>query len=573
MLKNLETASIENDLRLDGQQQCGKLEWLEASYRDTGDFWRSLKGAFDARFATHGTSTLYSKYNFYHDIIVRNRNSTAPAFCWYEFASGIRSISYSELGSLATAKAGNWARLGLLPGQTLCIIRTMGVEMTVELLAALKTGCRISFLYPQGRSFLQRRLEALKPDHITIDDRHISLLSAWNMLVLPEGDIGKRIHNEREQSFTYSSGQVVFSCFNPCGYEPLVPTDITCDAAYLCALRDATITLGIEPGQVYAAPGFHFMETGPALLLAGLLCGATYLHLTPKDIEAKPELVVQKPVKAFGVSKKVRDILLEKQVEAGASWECWFRNPAESQDLEQWHYFIRHLKLDNNYAFNLRWDAALGGCSLFSVRRKGMAHMTVLPVPGSEWCLGELSGGEGASLMDIGTYVLSAPGAPEEEKILTADMIAKNRQEWIFTGVSTLHREGRTFPVEEILSSLRDMEARYGVFCSFADVPLIDPGSGHRIVLLVFRGANTGFNEARVLSDIQSTITREMGEEFQPDKIEFFPMYPRFLSTAGVDHSWCRNSFLTGALSRRSRGEIFPCITRLRECLIKIQGC
>jgi len=333
------------------------------------------------------------------------------------------------------------------------------------------------------------------------------------------------------------------------------------------------ITLGIGRGQVYAAPGFHFMETCPALLLAGLLSGATYLHLTPKDIEANPELVVRKRVKAFGVSKKVRDILLEKQVEAGNSWECWFRNPAESQDLEQWHYFIRRLKLDNCYAFNLRWDAALGGCSLFSVRRKGMAHMAVLPVPGSAWCLGELSGGGGASFTDIGTYSLSAPCAPEEEQRVTADMIARNRQEWIFTGVNALHREGRIFPVEEILSSLRNMETRYGLFCSLVGVPLIDPGSGHRIVLLVFRGAKAGFNEAQVLSEIRSTISQEMGEEFQPDKIEFFPMYPRFLSAAEVDHQWCRNSFLTGALSRRSRGGIFHCINRLRDCLMKIQGC
>ena len=571
MLQVLETASIENDLRLDGQQPCGKLEWLEDSYRDTGDFWRALKGAFDARYAVHGVSALFSRYNFYHDIIVRNRNNTAPALSWYDLASGFRSISYSELGAIATAKAGFWARLGLRPGQTLCIIRPMGLEMAVELLAALKTGCRISFLHPQGKGFLQRRLEALKPDHIIIDERYLPLLSVWSKLVLAEGDVGKNIHHEREQSFTYPSGQVVFSCFNPCGPEPHVPTDITSDAAYLCALRDGVIALGLGPGQVYAAPGFHFMETHPALLLAGLLCGATYLHLMPKDIAANPELVVQQPIKAFGVSRKVRDILLEKKVDAGSSWECWFRNPAESQDLEQWHSFVRSLKLEKAFAFNLRLDSALGGCSLFSIRRKGMAHMNVMPVPGGAWCLGDLSGGDFASFTDIGTYSLSAPGAPEEEKRVTADIIAKNGHEWIFAGINTFHREGRIFPVEEILLSLRDMEARYRFFCSIVDIPLIDPGSGHRIVLLVFRGANTGVNEARLLSEIRSVITREMGDEFQPDKVEFFPMYPRFLSVTEVDHQWCCSQYLTGALFRRSRGEIFRCITRLRECIIKME--
>jgi hypothetical protein len=427
-------------------------------------------------------------------------------------------------------------------------------------------------LPPQGRGFLQRRLESLNPDHISIDERHIPLLSEWSKLVLKGGDVRKSIIHEREQSFTYQSGQVVFSCFNPCGYEPQVPTDISSDAAYLCALRDGIIALGLGPGQMYAAPGFHQMEVYPALLIAGLLCGATYLHLMPKDIAANPELVAQKPVKAFGVSKKVRDILLGKKVETDISWECWFRNPAESHDMEQWHHFIRNLKLDNAYAFNLRWDAALGGCSLFSIRRKGMAHMNVMPVPGGAWCLGELSGGEGASVSDIGTYTLSAPGAPEEEKRVTVDIIAKNGHEWIYAGINTFHREGRIFPVEEILLSLSNVEIRYRIFFSIVDVPLIDPGSRHRIVLLVFRGANTGLDEARILSEIHSKITQEMGDEFQPDKIEFFPLYPRFLSVAEVDHQWCRSRYLTGSLSRRAKGEISYNITRLRECLIKMEG-
>jgi hypothetical protein len=266
----------------------------------------------------------------------------------------------------------------------------------------------------------------------------------------------------------------------------------------------------------------------------------------------------------------VRDILLEKQVDAGSSWESWFRNPAESQDMEQWHYFIRNLKLENTFAFNVRWSSSLGGCSLFSIRRKGMAHMNVMPVPGSSWTL---SDGDSASLTDAGTYTMSAPGPPEEEKMMAmADIIVQNGHEWIYAGMNASHREGRFFPAEEILQSLRDMEIRYGFFCSLVDVPLIDPGSGHRIVLLVFRGANTGFNEARLISEIRSNITREMGDEFQPDKIEFFPLYPRFLSATEVDHQWCRSQYLTGSLFRKSRGDIFHCITRLREGIIKMEG-
>jgi hypothetical protein len=564
----LETALMENDLRLDGQQPCRKLEWLEESYRDTEGFWSALKRTFDARFAAQGVSSLFNRYNFYHDIIIRNLNNSAPALCWHNPASGFRNISYRELGSMAAAKASTWTHLGLKPGQTLCIIRPLCLELIGETLAALKTGCRISFLPPQGKGFLRRRIEALQPDFIAADSMHLPVMSEWSDKVLAECEPRENLSFERERSFTYSSGQTVFICFDPCGHEILVPSEITSDAAYLCALRDGMISLGLGPGHVYAAPGFHFMETYPSLLLAGLLCGATYLHLSPKAIAENPELVVQKPVKVFGVSKKVRDILLDKPLEVGSAWECWFRNPAESVDMEQWHFFVRSLKIEKAYAFNLRWDAALGGCSLFSIRRKGTAHMNVMPVPGSSWCLGDLSGGGFESSTDIGTYTVSIPGASEKEKRATCDIIARNRNEWIFAGINTSHREGRNFRFHEILDSLRTIETRYAFFCSFVDVPLVDPGSGHRIILLVFRGAKRGLDEGRLSSEIRSVITQEMGDEFQPDRIDFFPLYPRFLPAMEVDHEWCRSQYFAGSLGRRSRGEIFQCITRLRECIV-----
>jgi hypothetical protein len=566
----LEAAAIENGLRLDGQRPYVRLEWLEESYGDTESFWHALKKTSDARFAVPSVSSFFSRYGFYHDIIVRNLNNPAPALSWYELASGFRNVSYRELGAMADAKAGFWARLGVKPGQTLCIIRAMCPELIFEMLAALKMGCVLSFLPPQGKGFLQRRLDALQPDHIVIDAMHSSLLSSWSKRVLAEDTQRDAVYPQRERFFMYPSGQTVFRSFNPCGYEPHIPSDVACDAAYLCALRDGVIALGLGPGHVYAAPGFHCMETCPSLLLAGLLCGATYLHLSPKVIAARPELVIEQPIKAFGVSKKVRDILLETQIHADDSWECWFRNPAESQDMDQWHYFIQRLKLENAYAFNLRWDAAMGGCSLFSIRRKGMAHMNVMPAPGNAWCLGDLFGVGKESSTDIGTYSISAPGAPGAEMRGTADVIARNRQEWVFAGLNLFNKEGRTYPVQEILESLRNMGNRYSFFSSFVDVPQTDPGSGHRGVLLIFRGAKAGFDDAMLLSHIRSLITQDMGDEFQPDEIKIFPLYPRFLQDAEVDHQWCRSQYLTGSLFRRSREEIFQCTTRLRNCIMNM---
>jgi hypothetical protein len=571
MLKHFDTGAVEDSLRQTERRQGIELQWLEESCRDPGHFWTLVKGAFDQRFSRHSHSVLLSKYDFYYDSIIRNSNNSGPALIWYELVSGLRSLSYKELGILASAQASKWTHLGLVPGKTICIIRPIGVDLAVEMLAGLKTGCRISLLSPQGRGLVARRLEALKPDHITIDDRHISLVPQWSGLILPNdnGD-GKRYH-ERESSYTYPSGQVAFRCFGSYGGGSSLPIDIPCDTGYLCALRDGFIALGIGPGQIYAAPGFHYEEVYPFLLLAGLLCGATYLHLLPKDIAAHPELVVQYPMKAFGVSAEVRDILLERPMEVGDAWDSWFRNPAESQDLDLWQDLVRVLRLEKSYAFNMRWNAGLGGGTLFSIRRKGMTHTTVLPVPGNAWCLADLSSGRDVSPTDIGLYAQAEPGGLEGQKRVTADIIARNGRELLFRGVHGLHRKGRIFPVEDILMSLRELGSRYRFFYSIVAIPMSGSSNGQRIVFLVFRGATGNSAESRLLAEIRSTINREAGDEFQPDSIEFFSLYPRFQSVGEVDHGWCRQQYLTGALQRKSRSEIVECITRLRGSLLEME--
>ena len=151
MPQELNTALIEDELRRDSQQSCGKLQWLEDSYKKPEEFCRGLKSAFDARFAMQGASSLFTRYDFYYDIIVRNRDNTAPALFWNDLADGLSEISYRDLGIKARGKASLWAHLGLEPGRTLCIIRPMGLDLAVDLLAALMTGCRISFLPPPGK--------------------------------------------------------------------------------------------------------------------------------------------------------------------------------------------------------------------------------------------------------------------------------------------------------------------------------------------------------------------------------------------------------------------------------------
>jgi hypothetical protein len=90
-------------------------------------------------------------------------------------------------------------------------------------------------------------------------------------------------------------------------------------------------------------------------------------------------------------------------------------------------------------------------------------------------------------------------------------------------------------------------------------------------VLLAFRGSKTIIEDGRLLSEIRSVVADDMGDEFQPDKIELFPLYPRFLPDMQVDHAWCRTQYLNGSLFRRKKVDFFRNMTRLRECIMAME--
>lgn len=568
MQKNLQIAAIENELRLDSQQPCGKLEWLDSSYSNNEDFWRSLKGAADELLPVKLSSILFTQYNFHYDFIVRNLGLSNPALSWYEPASGFKSLSYRELGDLVSARATAWKGAGLKPGQTVCIIRPMGLDLIVELFAALKIGCKAVVLPQRGSSFIRRRLEALDPPFIAADARVLPVLKPWRDRVCPEAIKGGYFNDDARDSHVYKSGSPVFAVYDPANPESLEPTDIAGDTAYLGALRDGLLCLGLGPGQAYCAPGLEFMETCPSLFMAGLMCGATYIHLKPDDIESSPQLVTKNKVKAFGVSKKVREILTARPVDAAGAWQSWFRNPAEAADMDGWHHFIKKLNLLNSYSFNLRWNPAAGGCTMMSARRKGAAHMNVLPAPGSGWQFADAAGAP--VLADFGNFALATPGIPGNEEMKPSrDIIMKHSGELMFGGIDTVHRRGMIYAQNEVFEVLK--AAFRGFYLSSAAVPQVDPAHPWLIVLLAFHGAQT-VDQAKTAAEIMAAVKDELGEEYLPDKVEFLPLYPRFLPDMQIDHEWCREQYLSGRLALRTENPAFRGITRIRACLLKSAG-
>jgi hypothetical protein len=617
---------IEEELARDKVKPVRGLVWLEESYRDPAAFWHSLKTSQDAFSPLTGKSIPFRQYDFYHDLITRNRRLTTPALRLYDSLSGWQEISYSELDSAASRQAASWTQLQVEPGQVLCIMYPVGVKYVVSLLAAFKTGLTVSFLPPQGSSFLQKRLQALNPDYIITEEIFSTLVPGWQDRLLPEhGQVSTQMSNIQastmdaansifpDRSHTYLAGEVIARCFDPSSRTPHVPKELTADAAYLCPLRDGIIALGLRPGAMVAGLGLHFLESYPGLLLASMLTGGTYLHLGPDDIAANPKLLTAYPARIAGISQKVRDILLRNPVEVGKLWYSWFRNPAESFDLDEWQSFIQALKLEDAYAANLKWDAALGGCSLFSIKRKGQAHPHVLPSAGVPWCLTGLSGTGSGFLGDCGLFSPVSVGrkAPPyilpsamiggekaektaektEEETAGVSVLARSRKEWLFAGSllsGSSVRAGRVYPGDEILETIRAPHPgplpegegdkggtikgqgpvrAIGPYCSIVQVPVSGTVAADSLfVFLIFTGAGgAGMDEAAICKKVRSTIEREMGQEFLPDRIQFFPLLPRCDAEGNIDHNWCQNQYLNGCFSRKSRQEIYRSLTCLRE--------
>jgi hypothetical protein len=589
----LDLSHIERCLSLEGAERCPEQSWLRESYRDPPRFWQGLRAYVDAVSPLMTKSVPLGRYDFYHDLVVRHQRSQAAAFTWYEPNATVAELSFRQLAVAASRRAAAWQRAGLLPGQVVCILRPLGVELQVSLCAALKLGLTFSLLPPLGRRFVGRRIANLGPERIDTDEVHLPLLPAEAcQLVLPAGDNGDGGGGgghpggsggasgagvsdgglDVERSHSYPSGATVALLFDPSSPTPAVPRPLSADAAYLWPLRDGVVALGLRPGQAMAAPGMHFLDTQPAMLFAAMLAGATFCHLELDQLAREPSLLLARPLRALGVSAELRELLLEKPLAVGERWACWFRDPAAAGGRERFSAFISQLHLEGMPVLNLRYGAALGGCSLFSPRRRGQAHAEVLPSAGIPWFLASLTEDGQESVTGYGRLALASPAGDEDRVTTTPNVLARLGNTWVFAASLLAGSQGRHYPSDEVLAVLADahLEGCQGASVCLCPGP---DGEGARaegeqvVVLILFCGAGGGVDEARLLAQARRRIEWELGAEFLPQRAHCFPLRPRQAASGEVDHRWCRDQYLSGALARKARDPFFRTLSRLREVL------
>ena len=546
--------------RSDGEKP-EPLPWLSESYCEPEKFWNALKIKRETFFKMPGKSIPFVSYNFFHDIILCNINSITPAFRWFDPDDGWCEISYSELGRLSCQMAASFQISGVKQGDRLCLINRLNKDFLIRLLSALKIGAVISILPPLGEKFLAKRINELSPDYISCEEQFHYLVQPFADIVLSEkGNAGD---SDIETSHSYEAESTVFLAFDQSCTTTHIPVDVACDTAYLNAMRDGIIALGVKPGRSIAAPDFDFLESQPGLILAVLVNGGTFVHIEPEELLKKPALLLKYKLENVGLTTRVRDSFLKKQLPVKDNWKCWFRNPSESMNLMKWNEFTEAADIKEIPAMNLKWEASLCGCSFFSPKITGEAHLEVFPSAGCNWKLTDISGNTLEAFDQFGMLSVSFPGKENDECFFTTNMITKNDSKLIFSGNNVKGRFGRHYPVDEIRDIIKEVES-----CSLCSIDISSsPAEPVRrfITLMIFTGSYNDFDEASIIKQIKEKIIKEYSKFYLMDKYVFYPLLPRFTEGKRIDHKWCSSQCSNGSFIKKSKDELHHCLTVMKE--------
>lgn len=529
-------------------------EWLQPSWQQPAPFWKGLHAYWERRQACQSKSVPLSRYNFYYDLLERQKDRMATAMLWFEKGNWQR-WSHAELSRVVNGLAANWETKNVQPGEILCILHPFGPHWLAALLAGLRLGLTVCVLPPQGNAFVRRRLESTAPHWLAIDQLYRHQLGfEWQEKVLPNELLSSA---PARRPYEYPAQDVAALCFDPASPTPELALPVSADSLYLGALRDGIFGLGLKTGQTCAAPGWHLLESQPSLLLAVLLCGGAWLHIDLADLENHGERLLEQPIHVLGISSRLRDQLRRNPPAGEKPWRYWFRHPAESVDFTLWQDFVRKLQLEKTYSGNLLWNAAWGGAILFSPRSYGRHHLTVLPAAGQIWQLGIV---DSPDLPCLGGWGRLALGSEQDGEVAWTPrpyLMVPYLNAWNYLGQYPQGRAGRTYPRLEVLDLLAG-KLRYA---ALVEASVDRGGADPRHVVLAFGGEIDA-------AALQALIATELGEEFLPDRVEVLPFLPKLSAEGGADQEWCQFHYLSGELYRRQRSAMHLCLSELKRLIL-----
>jgi hypothetical protein len=364
-------------------QPLGEARWLAESHGAPDRFFEALCTYNSRLFVPQAKSSPAVGFDLYHDAISRHASSTtAERVAWRGFhrERGQISLSYGELHERASRLSAVLRERGAKPGQPIGILLHFDMGALIALAAVLRVGGIACLVPPLGERYVARRLNAVKPA-LVISERVFQRLCAPHKPVLLS-ESGRAPADT--DSHTYAPKAPALMLLSPLRDPPWLPVPVPGSLAYLRALCDAMCIYGLRPSDGLCAPGFDPVQHQPALWLAALLVGATFVDLEPAELERDPSLLPKLGVTCLGINVATRDILRKAPSLSLPRLLSWFRSPLEPFDAEAWRDLLPRHGLGGVPALSVYSDATQGGALLFSSRSKNKHAVLslVLPAPG-----------------------------------------------------------------------------------------------------------------------------------------------------------------------------------------------
>lgn len=561
-------------------------EWLREAYADPAGFWAQAAPELIAEAPGVPRSAVFQWYNLFHELGPRHALGARAAHQDYSPGRGYRAESYAALSTRAHALASAWRARGVVPGAAVCVVLEVSAAYVTCLLAAFCCGATLTVLPPDGPSFVRRALRAVAgaskppaapPGASAPPASPVYVVAGTTARPWVEREPGLELLDWESaprqgdasliEPHRYDAAEPAARFFSPLSDQWDTPVALSAEQLYLCALRDGLLVFGLEPGQGLAAPGFCEVQFKPALLLAALASGASWVELSLDELEDDRALL-DGTVAVLGVSAALERRLSEWPSSAAGHWPRWFKNLAEDPGSRRWPEFERRMKSAGALGMSFFGSSAAGGGLLFSAWVGEPSSAPVYRAPGLPCELSEPNGTGMPALADVG--MLSPTELPEGTKgafavpasalgqLVIVDADAGDL--WV-TNLGS-HRRGVVLPeaqIEQVLSEALAPAVRAAVL---AVLPLAGDG-GQRVALIVYARPSSFITAAAV----KELLLAELGAERVPDQIEVFELNPKLLdakkSAETVDRGACRAEYSSGMAWRKSRCPVFQQLAAL----------
>ena len=559
--------------------------WLAKSWSAAEDLQQALidySASLHAPPAKSGSAGV----DLYHDTVLRFAMTDRVALRWLvRLGDGeriVRSLSYAELHDRASVLAQQLREQGLKPGDPVCILLAPSDWLLVALFACLRIGVVVSVISPRGQQYVARRVKASKTAIILTDKLYAKLCPVGgppSLLVGARDDEGLRRGLPDDRSHTYGPAAPVFLQPAPLRDPPAQLVPVPAQQAYSAALRDGLLLFGLKPGDGLCAPlpDFDPAQYYPALILATLLTGATFVLCDAAALAKDPALVPRLGITCLGLSNGLRDGLRKLPAAACAPLSrlhLWFRNALEPLDVATWRDLDTRCALAQVLRLQLIYEAAHGGALVVSSRYKGDASLLVWPAPGHPWKLApvDVMGSTQATAVSHGLF-LPTGWKKNQAFLILAKANSSVGDGYFVGGLLGPRRCGQVFPQAEVGEALASVRGVVGV--SGLAIPEGSEPLRWTFVVLVFLGGNPQAADLR--TQLEQQISFAVGSEYQPDHVEIFPLYPKRLgpsdkplSTRPIDHAWCQSRYLMGALQQKTTRHSVQRLTALRAAVLQL---